>query len=322
MLTVYAPADGALNRMELPAGAPVPGEAVWLDMLQPSADDERAVEAALGVGVPTREEMREIEASSRLYEEGGALYMTATIVANASSEQPESTAITFVLAGHRLVTVRYADPQPFRQFAAYAERHPAACATGEMTFAVLLDAIIDRLADILEMIGADVDALSREVFARSVPARSRDFQALLTRIGRNGDLTSKVRESLVSLGRLLSFSRQAIRGRSQPGVQARLDTIAQDVLSLSDYVAFLSNKITFLLEATLGLINIEQNATIKIFSVVAVVFLPPTLIASIYGMNFEVMPELHWVGGYPFAILLMILSAILPYVYFKRRGWL
>ena len=322
MLTAYVPADGALNRAELPAGAPVPEEAVWLDMLGPSPDEERAVEAALGVGVPTREEMKEIEASSRLYEEDGALYMTATIVTNADSENPESAAVTFMLIGRRLVTVRYADPQPFRLFAAYAARHPAVCATGEATFAALLDAIIDRLADILEMIGADVDALSKEIFARGARPRSRDFQQLLVRVGRNGDLTSKVRESLVSVGRVLTFSRQAIRARSQPAVQARLETINQDVQSLSDYVAFLSNKIAFLLEAVLGMINIEQNNIIKIFSVVAVVFLPPTLIASIYGMNFDVMPELHWIAGYPFAILLMIVSAILPYLYFKGRGWL
>ncbi|HEX6143285.1 MAG TPA: magnesium transporter CorA family protein, partial [Geminicoccaceae bacterium] len=294
-------------------------------------EEERAVESALGVNVPTREEMTEIEPSSRLYEEDGALLMTATVICNAASERPESTAVSFLLSGHRLVTVRYADPQPFRLFALQAERHPSLCPTGEATFAALMDTIVDRLADILEMVVADVDALSIEIFAASRAGgtagqrqtQRRDLQAVLARVGRNGDLTSKARESLASIGRLVAFSRRAIRPEHSPAdVPARLETVAQDIASLSDYASFLANKITFLLDATLGMINIEQNATIKIFSVVAVVFLPPTLIASIYGMNFAFMPELEWRFGYPFALGLMIASAILPYLFFKRRGWL
>jgi magnesium transporter len=295
---------------------------VWLDLYQPSEAEEDAVERALGIEVPTREEMKEIEASSRLYREDDALFMTATLVTNADSETPESSALTFILAGDRLVTVRYADPLPFRAFATYALRHPGACGDGYAVFGGLLEAIIDRIADVLEADGADLDRLSREVFSRSAAQTSRDFQKILSRLGRAGDLASKVRESLVSLGRLLAFAIQGTQARGRKTGSARLKTIGRDVASLSDYAAFLNNKVGFLLDATLGMINIEQNAIIKIFSVAAVVFLPPTLIASIYGMNFAHMPELGWPLGYPLALALMVVSAILPYLYFKRRGWL
>ena len=323
MLQVYFLEDGRLKRAELAEPEPpLPERTVWLDLLQPTGAEETAVERVLGVEVPTREEMKEIEASSRLYREDDALFMTATLVTNADTETPESSAVTFILAGERLVTVRYADPLPFRAFATYALRHPSACSDGDAVFTGLLEAIIDRTADILEAVGAELDRMSREVFSRSGGETSRDFQNLITRIGRAGDLTSKARESLVSIGRLLAFAIQGSQARGRKGGGARLKTIGRDIASLSDHASFLNNKVNFLLDATLGMLNIEQNAIIKIFSVAAVAFLPPTLIASIYGMNFADMPELGWPFGYPLALGLMVVSAILPYWYFKRRGWL
>jgi magnesium transporter len=323
MLHAYYLEEGQLKRADLTGTEQeLPQRTVWLDLLQPSAEEESAIERALGVEVPTREEMKEIEASSRLYRENGALFMTATVVAKADTDDPESTALTFILAGERLVTVRYLDPQPFRAFASYALRHPRDCSDGDVVFAGLLEAIIDRTADVLEAVGADLDRMSREIFSRSGGETSRDFRRLITRIARAGDLTSKARESLVSIGRLLAFAIQASQTRSRKGGGSRLKTIGRDIASLSDHASFLNNKVNFLLDATLGMISIEQNAIIKIFSVAAVVFLPPTLIASIYGMNFSFMPELHSPFGYPLALVLMLISAILPYWYFKRRGWL
>jgi magnesium transporter len=323
MLHVYYLEDGRLKSAELAGDElQLPERTVWLDLLQPTGAEEKAIERALGVEVPTREEMKEIEASSRLYREDGALFMTATLVAKADTETPESTALTFILAGARLVTVRYADPLPFRAFTTFALRHPNACGDGDAVFTGLLEAIIDRTADVLEAVGADLDRMSRDVFSRTSSETSRDFQKLITRIGRAGDLTSKARESLVSLGRLLAFAIQGSQARGRKGIGARLKTIGRDIVSLSDHASFLNNKVNFLLDATLGMINIEQNAIIKIFSVAAVVFLPPTLIASIYGMNFADMPELSSPFGYPLALALMVVSAILPYWYFKRRGWL
>jgi magnesium transporter len=325
MLNVFvADRRGCLSKLEAGSHGPLPAAAVWLDLLAPTGEEEHRVEALLGVEVPTREEMQEIEASSRLYEENGALYMTTTVVARADSEHPETTAISFILAGDRLVTVRYAEPQSFALFATRCQRSPGPFTRGDAVLAGLLDALIDRIADVIEHIGLEVDGLSHEVFEHPVsPRKTGDFQRILRNLGRRGDLISKVRESLVGIGRLVMFFGQAwTDARQTKDLRARLRTMTRDVRSLTEHASFLSGKINFLLDATLGMINIEQNAIIKIFSVVAVVFLPPTLIASIYGMNFEFMPELDWRIGYPLALALMLGSAIAPYLFFKRRGWL
>jgi magnesium transporter len=326
MLKAYVPANGALKVVEVPPGELPPAEASWIDLYQPTREEEKAVERALGLEVPTREEMQEIEVSSRLYEDNGILYMTASVLMNADSDQPQSTAITFILVGHKLATIRYGEPRAFRTFPTHAARMPGVCQTGESTLLGLLDTIIDRTADILERIGADSDKLSREIFGPGSSGRpgrvsSDDLRRALRELGRHQDLSSKARESLVTMGRLLTFLATPGTERSKD-FRNRVKSLARDAHSLTEYTAFLSNNLTFLLDAMLGLINIEQNAIIKIFSVAAVVFLPPTLIASIYGMNFDVMPELGWRFGYPLAIVLMVISAILPYLYFKRRGWL
>jgi magnesium transporter len=324
MLNVFvADPRGCLVKVEVAPDGPLPAGAVWIDLVSPTADEEHQVEALVGVGVPTREEMQEIEVSSRLYEENGALYMTATVLCKSRSERPESTAISFILARQRLVTVRYAEPQPFDQFSNRCQRTPAAYTRGDAVLAGLLEALIDRVADLLEHIGLEVDDISHDIFEHPSKPSGGAFQDLLRRLGLRGDLTSKVRESLVGIGRVLMFLSQASMAQTvSKDLRERLRTMSRDVRSLTDHASFLSGKINFLLDATLGMINIEQNATIKIFSVVAVVFLPPTLIASIYGMNFHVMPELDWTFGYPLALLLMLASAITPYLYFKRRGWL
>jgi magnesium transporter len=251
--------------------------------------------------------------------------MTATLPAQADSDDPQMAPVTFVLAGERLVTIRYHEPRVFQTFPARAEKVAMGCTNGETVLVALLEAVVDRLADILERAGDDIDRTSRGVFQPSgaKPTRSRDFQQVLEQIGREDDLTSDIRHGLMTLERVLGFlAHVTTQHKSSKDIRDRLKTLARDVRSLTDHATFLSQKITFLLDATLGMINIEQNAIIKIFSVAAVVFLPPTLIASIYGMNFETMPELRWLLGYPFAIGLMIASAILPYLYFKRRGWL
>jgi magnesium transporter len=233
--------------------------------------------------------------------------------------------VTFVLANARLVTVRYHDPRAFQSFPAQAQRADLGCSDGEGVLIALLEAVVDRLADILERIAADVDGLSRTVFQNegARPQKARDFQEVLRGLGRKGDLNSKVRDSLMTLDRLTGFlaNVQVLRRAEKQG-RAKLKTLGRDIASLNDHSGFLAQKITFLLDATLGLIGIEQNAIIKIFSVAAVVFLPPTLVASIYGMNFDHMPELDWLLGYPAALALMVVSAVLPYLFFKRRGWL
>jgi magnesium transporter len=297
----------------------------WMDLLDPTKEEEGALERYLGIDIPTREEREEIEISSRLYHQDGAAFMTATLPAQTEGEAPLIAPVTFVLAGKRLITIRQHEPRAFQTFPARAEKVSMACSDGETILIALLEAIVDRLADVLEHVGRDIDRISHEVFQlhQAKPTKSRDFQKLLEGIGRKGDLTSDIRDSLATLERLIGFlAHVTTQRKSNKDIRERVKTIARDVRSLADHASFLSQKNTFLLDATLGMINIEQNAIIKIFSVAAVVFLPPTLVASIYGMNFEVMPELHWLIGYPFAICLMIVSAILPFLYFKRRGWL
>src|ERR1041384_3380782 len=189
----------------------------------------------------------------------------------------------------------------------------------------LLDAVIDRAADILERAAADIDRVSHDIFepeGRRVD-RTKTYRYILRTIGRKGDLTSKVRESLVSIGRVVLFLANEAEGLKWPKeMRSQLKTMQRDVQSLSDHASYLGNKITFLLDAMLGVMSVEQNNIIKIFSIAAVVLLPPTLVATIYGMNFKNMPELGWEYGYPMAILLMILAAVLPYYWFKWKKWL
>ncbi|WP_376703483.1 magnesium/cobalt transporter CorA [Mesorhizobium sp. ISC25] len=299
---------------------------VWVDLFNPTKEEETTIETWLGIAVPTREEMEEIEISSRLYVEDGAYFMTAILPAQTEVDDPLMSPVTFVLAGNRLITVRYHEPKAFKTFPLRAEKVATGCTSGDTILIGLLEAIVDRLADILERAGRDVEAISRDIFqARStkVSKRNRDFQELLKGIGRKEDLASSIRDSLISLQRLAGFLAHAsTQTRMSKDTRARIKTLSRDVLSLADHATFLSQKISFLLDATLGMISIEQNAIIKIFSVAAVIFLPPTLVASIYGMNFDIIPELKWHFGYPFAIGMMVLSAILPFWYFRRRGWL
>lgn len=301
-----------------------PSEAAWIDLLEPSREVEQSLEELLGVELPTREEMEEIEISSRLYEEDGGIFMTVQLPSATEEETATMGPVTFVLVRGKLITIRYHDPRSFRIFAARAARTAMAGENGETIFLALLETIVDRLADIIERAGRDVLPVSRGIFRHGEGrANAGQYRSYLEAIGRTGDLISDIRDSLMTLDRAVGFYAQHIVRLENTELQrARIKTITRDLHSISDHAGFLSGKITLLLDATLGMIGIEQNGIIKIFSVAAVVFLPPTLVASIYGMNFKHMPELEWPLGYPFAIGLMILSALLPYWFFKRKGWL
>jgi len=323
MIRAFANDAGRLRQVDMPVAAEE--SLVWIDLINPTGDEENELEKRLGINIPTREEMEEIEISSRLYTDDGAYFMTALLPAQTDGEEPNIAPVSFVLFGDQLITVRYHEPRAFQTFPARAEKVALGCETGEGVLVALLEAIVDRIADILERAGRAIDQISREVFRQETtrPAKSRNLHDFLTSIGREGDFVSNIRDSLVTLERLVGFlNHGTFQRKSAKHTRERVKTLSRDVRSLADHVSFLSQKVTFLLDATLGMISMQQNTIIKIFSVVAVVFLPPTLIASIYGMNFEYMPELKWVAGYPFALVLMVISAILPYLFFKRRGWL
>ncbi len=327
MLTSYTLAEG---RTTVHEGIRAPDElarAVWIDLLNPSPEEERAVQAALHLEIPTREEMQEIESSSRLYREDDALFLTANFLFGVEGGEYGSTAITFVLASSNLVTVRYATPKAFSVFSARCQKAPFLVGSPDGVMLHLFEQIVDRLADVLERIGADMDSASQAAFrsARAkVKANQRDAdlrEALIT-LGQVGEVTTRASETLLGLTRILTFvgAEKATAVRKEN--QALIKTLVRDVRSLADYASFLNNKANFLLDAVLGILNVEQNAIIKTFTVASVALMPPTLIASIYGMNFRHMPELESGWGYPLALLLMVVSAVLPILYFKRKGWL
>jgi magnesium transporter len=329
MIFAYVPQDGIVVKRTIDAAQPVPTAALWIDLFSPTPDDRARVDAAFNLAIPTHEEMLEIEPSARLYSENGALYMTATILARADEPNPTADAFTFVLTNRCLVTVRYHDPRPVTQFANRLLRLPGGCANGEEAMIGLMDAFVDRIADILEKAGTDLDAISRAIFSR--PARQtaqskqeRDMQNVLRELGRIEDLCSTARESMLGLQRVVRFLDVSAEGETKKQskeLHARFKSLNRDLTSLMEHADFDSRKVNFLLDATLGLINIEQNRIIKLFSVVSVVLMPPTLVGTVYGMNFKLIPELEWAFGYPWAIALMLASAVLPYLYFKKRGW-
>jgi len=326
VLSVFVPRPQGLVRTVQAMNEPFPADATWFDLLEPTPDEEKSVELALQINVPTREEMREIESSNRLYEEDGVLYMTATIVTKLDTDLPQSTQVTFILSGARLVTNRYTDPLPFRRFISYAQTHPAACSSPALLLVGLLEAIVNRIADVIERVAADLDQISSEVFAfgnrKGRTASTLDFRQVLGRVGQCGELVSKARESLVSLGRLLVFVQQAANSHIPQDTNARFRTLSRDVIAMSDHASFLGDKVQFALDATLGMVTIDQNNILKIFSVVTVFLLPPSVIAGFYGMNFQHIPWLGEPWGWYAALGMMVATAVGPYLWFKRKGWL
>ncbi len=324
MLVAYTPHGSSLERQVIAPDGKVPDNAVWIDLVNPAPGEDKLIEKMLGgVLIPTREEMQEIEVSSRLYTEHHARFMTATLMCNSDTATPKTTAVTFILARQRLVTVRYDEPKPFMLVSNKLTRTCPQNVSGETVLMDLLDAVIDRAADILERIGIEVDEVSHAIFDPDDGLKQQPYTVTLKAIGSKGDLTSKVRESLVSLGRLLLFLANEAEGmRWLKDVRLQLVSMQRDVQSLSDHATYLSNKSTFLLDALLGVVTLEQNNVIKIFSIAAVVLLPPTLVATIYGMNFKNMPELEWQYGYPLALGTMVIAAVVPYFIFKWKKWL
>jgi magnesium transporter len=301
---------------------------VWIDLMNPVPEEDAQVEALLGITIPTQAEMEEIELSSRLYHEDGAEFMTMVGLIGLDTDEPSKSLITFILKGPTLVTVRYAEPKPFLAYLARAQKPGnVVCATGEQVLLGLAEAMGDRLADALEAVGNEIDLISRAVFRKkstTAKAFQHDLRAIVEQIGIKAEVLTMIQESLVSVSRMMSFHTPVGPSAEGPGRDTRefIEVIGRDALALGEHARTLSAKIDFLLNATLGLINLEQNQIIKIFSVVAFVFLPPTLVASIYGMNFEFMPELSWPLGYPMALGLMVISAVAPYLFFRSKGWL
>jgi magnesium transporter len=327
VITVFRPNGEArsLPTNDDSAAAEALAGAVWVDLLEPTEEDEALIERVLSLDVPTRDELKDIEPSSRLYTDEKAAYMTASLMVMAESDLPHLTDIAFILTDGKLLTVRYAEPRSFALFKAGMHRIPGGCSSPTVMITRLLETIADRTAEILEIAVARADRLSLEVFGENRHLSRRPPRYLEDRVVQVSALhrlLAKTRDSLMSLSRLLTFLHGLPALQSDRESLELCRAVTRDEQSLSEHANFVAGNITFLLDASLGLINLEQNAIIKIFSIASVVLLPPTLIASIYGMNFEFMPELHVPFAYPVTLGAMVLSAVLPFYFFRWKGWL
>ncbi len=327
MLHVFANDGGRLRwaREAEDLSSPVPPETVWLDLQNPTPEELARAEALMGVKLPTREQMAEIEESSRLRITPGAVHMTALVLVWADTDQPRIVPVSFVLAGGRLVTIHPADPQPFLAFRRRVTRDGGAEVTGEAVLAALLDGVVERTAAVLRRVGLELDTMGSRAFrGRALPIKGerRNDARTLKRIGHTGHLVGKAHVSLSTLNRMLTFLARGEGWTPAKRTRRWARAALQDVTGLGEYARFLSGKVSLLLDTTLGRINVEQNEIVKIVSILTVTLFPPTLVASVYGMNFLDMPEKNWAFGYPLAVMLMILSAAVPMIFFKRRRWL
>ena len=321
--TAAAPSVG-LERKLLDPAEPIPPGAVWIDMVEPTPDEDQKVEGYLGCKVPSRSDPDFAEPAESYYAENGVRYLHASFVSEADNT-PDVTEVTFVLAPKTLVTLRYDPGDAFELFGQKLGKssartlHPDAVAVG------LVNTIIDRSARALNKLGVELNSIASRVFRAKGDqgTRSRIYSETLDALGREDEKISNLRESLVEIERLLLFLSSEGRSADAPKpVREATRSALRDLQSLEQDASFKAQKVQFLLDATLGFINLAQNDIIKLFSVLAVIFMPPTVIASIYGMNFKEMPELEWRWGYPLALCVMVCAAVLPYLFFRWKKWL
>lgn len=308
-----------------PEGGP-PQRTVWIDLLDPTEEERTAASAHCGIEVPSRNALEEIEASSRLRVKGETLILSMPIASRSSLGDSTPTPLGLVLTPKLLVTVRYAELHAIR--AALDHLGKDARPTSVEMFALLVEAMVDYSADLLEQISALLNDIARRVFhradsdtRRNVMRSNRALKETLRELGAVANRLSHIRDSILGLQRIAPFASESAKPWIGDAVQARLSTVAKDLQSLADFEVHLTDKVQFLLDAVLGFINTEQNDIFKVLTIVSVVGIPPTLIASMYGMNFDTIHEYHWRYGYAWGLFLIVLSAVLPTAWFKWRGW-
>ncbi|HEY2751714.1 magnesium transporter CorA family protein [Phenylobacterium sp.] len=316
MLNIYPkPSDGGAA-----ASAPV-----WLDLFPTTDDEIAAVETQIGASLPRRGALSEIEMSSRLRQRKGVLTMS-TPMALRPSPDASTAPLGFVLSAERLVTIRFADSPAFEAVMARLNAAEAIKGGGPEVFTELCEEIVDRIADGLEHLAEELTAVSTAAFRvddreNHALKSNRALRAKLRQVGRLGDRLSEVRDSLLGLTRIVAFTEQFGCSASEPDIKARLASLRHDLTSLSDYDEHLANKVQFVLDALVGLIGIAQNDIFKVLTIVSIVGIPPTLMAGVYGMNFKNMPEYDWSFGYQYGLAVIVLSAVLPLIWFKVKGW-
>ena len=324
MLSFHAPGNAeikvAMDAKTIPSGVS------WIDVLRPDPQEIAFLERALGTEIPTLELLSEIETSSRLRSENDWLYLSIPMIHRADGFMPTLSPLGFVLSQDVLLTVRFKDMKAFDDVPETLSRCPAQ-AGGPGALVAILEVIVDHAADALEGVGGELDCLSEEVFGTN-PARrhkpredGEQLRLVLRKVGRNGNLTSKIEDLLLGLARVVPYVAANAAPYLAADIRARFKSLQRDIASLNDYETHLTDKIQFLLDATLGLTNIDQNNIFRILTVVSVIGIPPTFVASMYGMNFKNIPEYAWAYGYQYGLLLIALSAIVPIIWFKWRGW-
>lgn len=309
-----------------PIDGPTPGQlktALWIDLFEPTEAEGLAL-AHLGFEVPSLADMEEIELSNRLYHENDVDYLTAVVPGQNAFDEQISAPVTFILTATQLVTVRHHTPRPFHTFPQRAEKSGLGCKTADHIYLGLMMEIVGRLADHLEGIGRALDVVARLIYQPAPHGhRPAALQRALSQIGGEGERLGRVRLALLTLGRALNHVEPTLNHRARSkALEKVIKAELRDIASLEDHANFLDSRLSLASSATLGTIDLSQNTTVKIVSLVSVLFLPPTLIASVYGMNFARMPELAQPWGYPVAIALMVASAVITWAVFRWKGWL
>lgn len=323
MINLYILSENKIIHKIHDSNLPIDEDPIWIDLYNVTAVEEKLVESYLGVDIPTRKEMQSRAICKRSYTENNAIYMTSMLIAKSDQSLPESHPVTFALYKDCFITVRYSQPNTFKIFSDFILNNDFdELPTGQSLFVGLMDAIIDRFAGILEKARTNIDNAANAVF-RLKENRKKDYEInyreIISKIGATGRLISKTKESAVAVERTLSYACESEVVNWDEKFIHRMKSLIKNIDSLGDYADYLSSESNFLLDATLGVIEIEQNDVMKLLSIVSIIFLPPTLVASIYGMNFKIMPEIDWESGYYFAIGLMFLSALISYRYFKKQ---
>ncbi|CAM3040620.1 magnesium transporter [Paracoccus aminovorans] len=318
---LYSYVSQGLGLVPQPQGA-VLADAIWIDLYRPLESQVRAV-SALGYDVPTLADMEEIEISSRLYTDNGRIYMTAVLPGQLPDGTQVAMPVTFILDQHRLVTVRHHAPRPFETFPPRADRSSSGCGSPARVFLGLIEDIVGRLADLSEGVARALDATAAKVLTMSSARDAGSLQVSLVTVGRQAELMSRVRMGLLSMERILAY--HAANSAHQPDssvLRPLHGALQRDIQALEVHADFLGSRIAMTVDATMGMIGLQQNDRVRILSVVAALFLPPTLIASIYGMNFSHMPELELTWGFPMALGLMVGSAVVTFLVLKWKNWL
>lgn len=318
MLRFFSIEHGVISEMEPSADTPIEiaiKNAHWIDTINPTEEERIALANTLNITLPGADDVEEIEASSRCFIDSEGLHVHALFM-SPNDGRFNTVTVACLLQKNCLLTIRDDELADFRLLRLRARKGQVACDNPKQLLVTLFDQKVENHADMLEDMHHQLEKLSAYVLEEE----DSDLEEAVSRISRLEDANGKVRLCLMDTQRNISFLMRHVGVQSEE--RETLREVTRDIETLMSHCAFLFDKVNFLMDSTQGFINIEQNQIIKTFSIASVVFLPPTVVASVYGMNFNNMPELNWAWGYPFAIAIMLLSGFAPYLFFKHKGWL